>query len=154
VREYELIYILHPDLTDEREAEIHQRLDDLILKNEGIILLRDDWGKRKLAYEIQKLQKGHYFLLSYLDSGQVNLPLERELRLNADVIRFLTVLVEEKVKDPAERISAAKVRAAEQAKRREQREREAAERERRAAEVAASDRDRDRSREEEEEEED
>jgi len=138
VREYELIYILNPDLTDEREAEIHQRLDDLILKHEGIILLRDDWGKRKLAYEIQKLQKGHYFLLSYLDSGQVNLELERELRLNADAIRFLTVLVDEKVKDPAERITESQAKAAEQAKRREQREREAAERERRAAEAAAS----------------
>ena len=136
MREYELIYILHPDLTEEREAEIHARLDDILQRTNGIILLRDDWGKRKLAYEIQKLQKGHYFLLNYLDAGTANIELERELRLNADAIRFLTVLADEKVKDPAERIATAKVRAEEQARRREQREREAAERERRAAEVA------------------
>jgi len=151
VREYELTYILHPDLTEEREAEIHARLDDLILRGKGIILLRDDQGKRKLAYEIQKLQKGHYFLLNYLDRGQANIELERELRLNPDAIRFLTVLVDEKVKDPAERISNAKIKAEEQAKRREQREREAAERERRAAEVASGDSPRRKSRDEEEE---
>jgi small subunit ribosomal protein S6 len=128
LREYELVYVLHPDLSPEREAEIHQRLDDIVAKGGGQHLLRDDWGKRKLAYEIQKLQKGHYFLLSFLSAGSFNADLERELRLNADVIRFLTVCVDEKVSDPQDRAEKAKVKAAEQARRREQREREAAER--------------------------
>jgi small subunit ribosomal protein S6 len=128
VREYELIYILHPDLTEQREGEIHAKLEEIVLRNNGIVLLRDDWGKRKLAYEIAKLQKGHYFVLSFLGQGSFIVELERELRLNPDVIRFLTVLANEKVKDPEARIAEAKTQAIEQQRRREQREREAAER--------------------------
>ena len=128
MREYELVYVLHPDLTPEREAEIHAKLDEIILKGTGIILLRDDWGKRKLAYEINKLQKGHYFVLNFIADGAFNGDLERELRLNADAIRFMTILANEKVKDIEGRIAEAKTQAIEQARRREQREREAAER--------------------------
>ena len=128
VREYELMYILNPDLTPEREAEIHARLDGGIEGGEGIILLRDDWGKRRLAYEIDKLQKGHYFVLNFLGSGAFIVDIERDLRLNPDVLRFLTICVNERVTDIEARKVKAKEQAAEQQRRREEREREAAER--------------------------
>jgi small subunit ribosomal protein S6 len=135
-REYELVYVLHPDLNPDREAEIHARMDQNIAKGDGILLLRDDWGKRKLAYEIQKLQKGHYFMVSFLGNGSFVTDIERDLRLDADVIRFLTVQRSDKVRDVQARIEHAKTELAEQQRRREQREREAqerAERERRNA---------------------
>ncbi len=94
MREYEFNYILQPDITAEREQEIHAVVDDQIRKADGTILVRDDWGKRKLAYEIKKFQKGHYFVTSFVaKNGQFIPELERLLRLDADVLRFLSVLV-------------------------------------------------------------
>jgi small subunit ribosomal protein S6 len=128
VREYELVYILHPDITPEREAEIHAKLDRHIQGTDAHLLLRDDWGKRKLSYEIDKLQKGHYFLLSFLGTGEMVGPMERELRIDQDVIRFLTILRSPLVKDIEGRLTKAKAGQVEQERRREQREREAVER--------------------------
>jgi small subunit ribosomal protein S6 len=118
-------------------------------------LLYDDWGKRKLAYEVERFQKGHYFVLSFLDEGKTVPELERLLRLEESVLRFLTVLVDEQVKDiearktwaaeeervQAERRAERAAREAEEAKAREAAEQaraaEEAER-RRAAEAAAA----------------
>ncbi len=128
VREYEFIYIIQPDAMPEREQEIHNRVDGIISQAAGTHLLRDDWGKRKLAYEIRKFQKGHYFQLNLLGDGSFVPELERMLRLDPDVLRFLTVLVDPEVKDIDARVAKAKEDAAEQARRREERERMEAER--------------------------
>lgn len=130
MREHELIYILQPDLSEERQKEIHDRVDGALSAGQGILLWRDDWGKRKLAYEIRKYQKGHYFQLNFLGDGKFVAEIERLLRLDADVLRFLTVLVDESVSDVPARLEQAKAQAEEQAKRRAERERLEAERER------------------------
>ena len=137
MREYELIYVVQPDATAERLQEIHDRIDATITGGQGMILLRDDWGKRKLAYEIDKFQKGHYFLLAFLGDGKFIQETERLLRIDPDVLRFLTVQVDEQVPDIDARVARANEEAAEQAKRREERERLEAERERERAEAAA-----------------
>jgi small subunit ribosomal protein S6 len=104
----------------------------------------DDVGKRKLAYEIQKFQKGHYLTLTYLDDGRAVKEIERLLRLEESVLRFLTVQVSAEVVDiearkteAAEQEKLRKQRAAERAAREaeEERAREAADREARAARV-------------------
>ena len=128
MREYELIYIIQPDATAEREAEIHAKVDGFVSGGGGTHLLRDDWGKRKLAYEMRKFQKGHYFQLSFLGNGAFVPDMERQLRLDVDVLRFLTVLADENVQDVEARITQAKEYEAEQARRREERERLEAER--------------------------
>jgi hypothetical protein len=99
-------------------------------------LLRDDWGKRKLAYEIRKFQKGHYFQVNFLGDGSFVPDLERMLRLDVDVLRFLTVMADENVKDVDARIAKARQHEAEQARRREERERLEAERAAREVELA------------------
>jgi small subunit ribosomal protein S6 len=136
VREYELVYIIQPDATPEREKEIHTRLDDALARSEGTLLLRDDWGKRRLAYEIRKFQKGHYVLLSFLGQGVVVKELERLLRVDPDVLRFLTVKVEDEVRDVEARIARAREEEAERARHREERERQEAERAARQAAAA------------------
>ena len=83
MREYELVYVIQPDAAEERETEIHGKIDDVITSAEGAeVLVRDDWGKRKLAYEIAKFQKGHYFLVEMLGDGKFVGELERGMRLD------------------------------------------------------------------------
>jgi len=110
VREYELTFIVQPEISDEGCAALREKLDAELQKSAAIRLLYDDWGKRKLAYEIKKFQKGHYFVLSFLDAGKAVPELERILRLEDSVLRFLCVLVDEEVKD----IEARKARAVEE----------------------------------------
>ena len=138
MREYELIYVIQPDATPEREQEIHSRADEFIEgSGSAQVLLRDDWGKRKLAYEIRKFQKGHYFQLNFLGEGSEISELERGLRLDPDVLRFLSVQVDDSVKDVEARISEAAEQAAELARRQEERARLEAEREQERARMEA-----------------
>ena len=123
MREYEFVYVIQPDAEPERVAEIHARVESDIEGGQGRILLRDDWGKRRLAYEIQKFQKGHYFLVEMLGDGKFISELERGMRLDPDVLRYLTILVDPQVKDVPVRVQRAEKEAAEHAERRAERER-------------------------------
>jgi small subunit ribosomal protein S6 len=155
LREYELTFIVQPEISDEGCEALQQKLDAVLAERGSTRLLYDDWGKRKLAYEVERFQKGHYFVLSFLDEGKTVPELERLLRLEESVLRFLTVLVDEQVKDiearktwaaeeervQAERRAERAAREAEEAKAREAAEqaRAAEEAERRlAAEAAAA----------------
>ena len=120
MREYELTVIIQPEISEEGSATILGRLDESLEANSSIRLLCDDLGKRKLAYEINRFQKGHYHLLSFLDAGPVVPELERILRLEESVLRFLTVKVDEKVADIDARVAPAKEREAELATRAEE----------------------------------
>ena len=134
MREYEFVYVIQPDATPEREAEIHQRIDQVVVDQSGRFLLRDDWGKRRLAYEIKKFQKGHYFQVNFLGSGKEIGEIERLMRLDADILRYLSVLANDEVADVETRVVEAAKQAAEQAQRRAEREAERAAREEREKE--------------------
>lgn len=131
MREYEFVYVIQPDATPEREAEIHQRIDQVVADQNGRFLLRDDWGKRRLAYEIKKFQKGHYFQVNFLGAGKEISEIERLMRLDADILRYLSVLANEEVADVETRVVEAAKQAEEQAQRRAEREAERAAREER-----------------------
>ena len=134
MREYEFVYVIQPDATPEREAEIHQRIDQVVADHSGRLLLRDDWGKRRLAYEIKKFQKGHYFQVNFLGLGKEIAEIERLMRIDADVLRYLTVQADDDVRDIETRVVEAAKQAEEQARRREEREKERAQREEREKE--------------------
>jgi small subunit ribosomal protein S6 len=125
VREYETTFIVQPEISDEGAKDILSRLDEILARQGAIRLLLDDMGKRKLAYDIRKFQKGHYYQLSYLDGGKVVPEIERALRLDDSVLRFLTVQANDSVTD----IEARRVEAAEQERVRAQRAAERAARE-------------------------
>jgi small subunit ribosomal protein S6 len=130
LREYETTVIVQPEISDEGIQAICTRLDGILEKNGAIKLFYDDMGRRRLAYEIGKFQKGSYLTLFYLDSGKAVSEIERALRLDDSVLRFLTVLGNEHVED----IEARKREAAELERIRAER---AAERAAREAEEAA-----------------
>ncbi len=102
MREYETIYLLKPDLPGDVAKVLQDRLTDIIMKQEGHVLAQTDWGKRKLAYQIQKFRHAQYQYLLYLDRGNAIAELERILKYDDRVLRFLTVKLKDKV-DVAER---------------------------------------------------
>jgi len=104
VREYELTIIIQPEISDEGSAAIIERLDGILADHDAKRLLCHDQGKRKLAYEIHKFHKGHYYTLSFVDEGQVIPDLERVLRMEESVLRFMTVMVDESVTDLEARV--------------------------------------------------
>jgi small subunit ribosomal protein S6 len=125
MREYETTFIVQPEISDEGCQELLARIDGILEREGAIRLLHDDQGKRKLAYEIRKFQKGRYVTTHYLDHGKAVAPLERTLRLEEAVLRFLTVQVTDQVEDIEQR----KLAAAEEERIRAERARERAARE-------------------------
>jgi small subunit ribosomal protein S6 len=125
LREYETTFIVQPEISDEGCQELFTRLDGILDREGATRLLHDDQGKRKLAYEIRKFQKGRYVTTCYLDHGAAVAPLERTLRLEESVLRFLTVQVTDRV----ENIEQRKQVAAEEERIRAERARERKERE-------------------------
>lgn len=99
MREYETTFIVQPEISDEGVKALCDRLDAVLAKRDATRLLYDDMGRRRLAYEIQHFLKGRYLTLMYLDTGAVIPELERTLRLEDSVLRFLTVQVSDHVVD-------------------------------------------------------
>ena len=103
-REYETIYILRPDSTTDVIAQVNQKVRGVIEAGGGVLLKIDNWGKRKLAYEVKKQLKGIYLFFSYLGTAGLVEEIERNLRLTDSVIRYYSVKIAENV-DPAARTS-------------------------------------------------
>jgi small subunit ribosomal protein S6 len=103
-REYETIYILRPDSTTDVIAQVNQKIRGVIEAGGGTLLKVDNWGKRKLAYEVKKQLKGIYLFFSYLGTAGLVEEVERNLRLTDSVIRYYSVKIAENV-DPAARTS-------------------------------------------------
>src|ERR1700749_3836047 len=96
-REYETIYILRPNTPNEGVAEVNTRIKGIIEGMGGKVLKVDNWGKRRLAYEVAKERKGIYLYWQYLAQPGVVEETERNLRMLDSVIRYLTVKVDEDV---------------------------------------------------------
>jgi small subunit ribosomal protein S6 len=105
LREFETTFAVQPEISDEACTDLCGRLDAILEDKGARRVMLDDWGKRKLAYEIQRFQKGHYFVLYYLDKGTVVPELERTLRLEESVLRFLTVRAKDRVADLDARVA-------------------------------------------------
>lgn len=134
IHEYETVVILRPDLDDADTRENIVKLEDIISTNNGTMLLKDEWGKRKLAYPIAKHLKGHYILFNFLGYAEAIDEIERRIRINDKIIRFMTIKIENDVDVEAKVVSAAEERARREE---EARIKAAAEAERRAQESAA-----------------
>jgi len=104
LRTYETIYILRPDTQNDKVAEVNQRVKGIIESMGGIVLAVDNWGKRKLAYEIKKELKGIYLYWEYLATSGVVFEFERNMRMLDPVIRYMTIATERDV-DPKQKQS-------------------------------------------------
>ena len=97
MRRYETIFITRPDLTDEDHYILQEKLKSITLTLKGDLVKLEDWGLRKLGYEIRKNSRGHYFLLDYLSEPDLVKELERNLRLNDQVLKYQTVKISNQV---------------------------------------------------------
>ena len=95
MRKYEVIYIVKPNLEEEKYTEIIEKYNALIQTNGGEILKTEPWGKRRLAYEIDKIRDGYYVLLHILAPVELPAELERNFKIADEVIRYLIVKIEE-----------------------------------------------------------
>jgi small subunit ribosomal protein S6 len=94
MREYELVFIVHPDLDENATNEVVDRVKGWITEAGGTIEKVDPWGKRKLAYPIRKQNEGQYFLVNTHMTPSFVADLERNLRFVEPVMRFLITVVE------------------------------------------------------------
>ena len=92
---YESVLIARQDLATSQVNELVSSLSDVIKSKGGEVVKVDNWGLKNLAYRIKKNRKGHYVLLNIVAPSQAVLEYERLMRLNEDVIRYMTVKVDE-----------------------------------------------------------
>ena len=121
MREYETTFIVQPEISDEGSLAILSKLDGVLEAGGATRLMCEDHGKRKLAYEVRKFHKGHVYTLMFLDEGAIVPDLERTLRLEESVLRFLTIQAELEVVDVEARKTSAAEAEVEQTKRAEER---------------------------------
>jgi small subunit ribosomal protein S6 len=94
-RTYELVYVASPDATDEQVADLHTQVEAIVQRMGGQIEKTDNWGRRKLAYEIGRHKEGTYVLEVIKGDGDLMKEIDRRLRVTDLVIRHLTVRVDE-----------------------------------------------------------
>jgi small subunit ribosomal protein S6 len=100
MRIYEVIFILRPELPEEEIDQVIEVVKNTITSDGGTIDKVDKWGKRKLAYRVQRNTEGYYVLVQYSLEGKaaVAKEVERRLRVSDPVIKFLTVRIDEDLK--------------------------------------------------------
>ncbi len=94
-RQYELVYILPPETSEQQIAELHEQIDHIVTRMQGQIDKNDNWGRRRLAYEIGHHKEGIYVLDVINGSGELMKELDRRLKVMDLVIRHMIVRVDE-----------------------------------------------------------
>ena len=97
LREYELMLIVKPETDEATIKEIGEKLTVVCGENDGIRLHFDLWGKKRLAYEIQDFTKGLFYLFNFLGEAEAVTAMERVLRFEDQVLRYMTTKVSDRV---------------------------------------------------------
>ena len=98
---YEHIFICRQDISQQQVEQLTEQLTTIIQDNGGRIAKSEYWGLMSLAYRIRKNRKGHYALLNIDASHEVIAEMERQMSLNDDIIRFMTIRVNEHDTEPS-----------------------------------------------------
>jgi len=95
---YETVYIVKPEITDDKASELLEKLKGLIVSNDGNVLLTDNWGRKRLAYSIGKNKEGNYFLIQFSSPPSVTEELREFFSINDSIIRHLIVKMQKPAK--------------------------------------------------------
>lgn len=93
MRNYEMMYILNPIVADQEETLVSaiEKVNSLVTGNGGEIVNEDRWGKRRFQYEINKIREGYYVVLKFKLNPESLDELNRVLKLNEDIVRYLLI---------------------------------------------------------------
>ncbi len=94
-RVYEVMYIAQPDTVEDDITKLNEAITSLVEKDGGTVSVVEGWGRRRMAYPINKKTEGFYVLLEIEGSGQEIAELERRFRVNDLILRYMTVRVDE-----------------------------------------------------------
>lgn len=92
---YESMYILKPDMEEEKKDALVKRFSDIVEKSGGKVEKIDEWGKKRLAYPIQYINDGYYVLMTFEAEPTLPAELERNYKIADDVLRYIVVNLEE-----------------------------------------------------------
>ena len=113
MRRYETFVIIDPDLSQDQRDQVIQRVEELIGQMDGFLVFTDDWGERKLAYDIKKRSRGYYVRFDYAGLSPLVNEIERFFRIDDRALKYMTVLLDKAV--DLEKIKAEKAEAASKA---------------------------------------
>jgi small subunit ribosomal protein S6 len=91
MRYYETLYIINPNLAEEDYRALVAKFTDAVGKNKGVVTKVDEWGKKTLAYDIKKFDKGFYVLLQYCGESGLTAEIKREMSLDDRILKYQTV---------------------------------------------------------------
>lgn len=91
MKRYEVVVIVKTDLTEEDITALIERTSNIITERKGVIAKMDKWGKRRLAYEINKVKDGFYFLIDFAGDGAIVAEMERNFKIDDRILKFMTV---------------------------------------------------------------
>ena len=95
MRRYETILILDPDLGEEARGPVLDRVRELIPQRGGLLVEFEEWGGRKLAYEIKKKSRGYFIRIDFCGGGDLINEMERQFRIDDRVMKYMTILLDE-----------------------------------------------------------
>jgi small subunit ribosomal protein S6 len=97
-RQYELVYIVTPDASEQEVADLHSQIEQIVQRFKGTLDRTENWGRRKLAYEIGHHREGTYVVETITGSGELVKEIDRRLRVIDSVVRHLIVRVDEELR--------------------------------------------------------
>jgi small subunit ribosomal protein S6 len=97
-RQYELVYIITPEASEQAVADLHAQIEQIVQRYSGTLDKTENWGRRKLAYEIGHHREGTYVVETITGSGELVKEIDRRLRVNDQVVRHLIVRVDEELR--------------------------------------------------------
>lgn len=91
MNKYELAVVVSAKIEDDARAEVIEKVKELVARFGGNVTNVDEWGKKRLAYEIQKMKEGFYYFIQFESESTVPAEVESRLRIMENVIRFLCI---------------------------------------------------------------
>jgi small subunit ribosomal protein S6 len=97
MRSYETVFIANDELSEEQRQPLFDKLKGLVSEDQGMLVKFDEWGHKRLAYEIKKHTRGYYVLMEFCGDGALVKEIERNMRLDDRVLKYMTVLKDKAV---------------------------------------------------------
>ncbi len=95
MRRYETFVIMDPELSQDQRDQVIQRVEELVTQMDGFLVYTDDWGERKLAYDIKKRARGYYVRFDFCGLSPLVNEIERFFRIDDRALKYMTVLLDE-----------------------------------------------------------